>query len=182
MHEELGVSYSFGGLVFSMSTPGLITGSIVSGVVLQRKLITANTQMLIGCILVAIALFLTFPPEQIEQIVVYTAFPAVLFAGLGESLVTLAAITAMYNVQQDVRGGVTPSCATRIAGMWVVGYAGFYFGGSGLAGAMKGRLSYFHTALILMGFCIISASMCLCIACMNKWKKSISVERTPLIH
>ena len=180
MHEELGKSYSFGGLVFSLSTVGLILGSIVSGIVLQEKLIKANTQMLCGAILMALALLLTFPPPSLEYLAAFSSFPATLMAGAGESLVTLAAITAMYDVQKEVRGEVTPKCATRIAGMWVVGYAGFYFGGSGIAGAVSGILSFYHMSLVMVGCCVLSGVMCVSVGCVNR-RKRLPDENTSLL-
>ena len=179
MHESLGKSYSFGGLVFSLSTVGLIFGSIFSGIVLQEKLIKANTQMLFGAILMIMALLLAFPPVSIEWIAAFSSWPASLLAGAGESLVTLAAITAMYDVQREVRGEVTPKCATNICGLWVVGYAGFYFGGSGMAGAVKGLMSFYHMSLVMVGCCVLSGVMCVLIGCINS--KKGGGEKTPLL-
>ena len=181
MHEELEKSYSFGGLVFSLSTVGLILGSVISGVVLQGKLIRANTQMLWGAVLMGLAILLTFLPPSLQHFAAYSSFPAALLAGSGESLVTLAAITAMYDVQRKARGEVTPQCATRIAGLWVVGYAGFYFGGSGLAGAVRGLLSFYHMALVMVGCCALSAIMCISIAALNNRTTLELSEKSPLL-
>ena len=65
--------------------------------------------MAVGAGLVAVGLFLTFPPAAMAsfyELSPILAFPGVFMAGVGDPLITIAALRAMYDLQ--VRDNASP--------------------------------------------------------------------------
>ena len=77
-------------------------GSLLSGSLLQKKLMTPFVQMALGGFLVAVGLVVTFPPANIPFLYDNSpvlAFPGVFIAGVGDPMATLATLRCLYEMQ-----------------------------------------------------------------------------------
>ena len=80
----------------------MVIGSLAAGVLLQKKILNHYTIMLCGAILIGVGLTLAFPPEfltSVYNLAPILAFPGVLLAGIGDPLMTIATLRALYNLQ-----------------------------------------------------------------------------------
>ena len=129
--------------------------------------------MALGALMMMVALLLTFPPESVTWLydrAPLLAFPGTFLAGIGETMVTLAAITTMCDVEVAVHGRIDPATVTFITGVWLCGWAGFYFLGNVIAGLLKGAVEYSTAAIILSTGCLISGLLCALVS--HKLKKA----------
>ena len=81
---------------------GMVIGSLAAGVLLQKKILNHYTIMLCGALSIGVGLVLAFPPEfltSVYSLAPILAFPGVLLAGIGDPLVTIATLRALYNLQ-----------------------------------------------------------------------------------
>ena len=102
LKEEFNKSISYGGMVLTLASVGMTIGSVTQGLILQKKLLNHFTVMALGALCIFVGLMLTFPPETIPvlySLAPITAFPGVLIAGIGDPLVTIATLRALYNTQ-----------------------------------------------------------------------------------
>ena len=81
---------------------GMTLGSLVAGILLQRKLLHHYTIMAVGAFSLAVGFLVTFPSDQIP--VIYNnapifAFPGVFLAGFGAPLITISTLRALYDLQ-----------------------------------------------------------------------------------
>ena len=77
-------------------------GSVVVGLLLQKKVLNHFTTMALGASFVFTGLLVTFPPEYLPTIynlAPIIAFPGVFIAGVGDPLMTIATIRALYDLQ-----------------------------------------------------------------------------------
>ena len=80
----------------------MVIGSLAAGVLLQKKILNHYTIMLCGAVLIGVGLMLAFPPEfltSVYNLAPILAFPGVLLAGIGDPLMTIATLRALYNLQ-----------------------------------------------------------------------------------
>jgi hypothetical protein len=102
LHENFNKSISYGGTVLVMVSVGMAIGSVSSGALLQRKILNQYTIMAIGAFSIGVGLMLAFPPEFIPSfydLAPILAFPGVLLAGIGDPLMTISTLRALYNLQ-----------------------------------------------------------------------------------
>ena len=81
---------------------GMAVGGALTGILLQSKIISHYTGMAIGAFCLFIGLLLTFPPTFLPsfyKMAPITVFPGVFLAGLGDPLVTVSTLTALYDLQ-----------------------------------------------------------------------------------
>ena len=72
------------------------------GWILQKKILNHFTVMGLGALCVFSGLTLTFPPEtiiELHNLAPITAFPGVFLAGIGDPLMSIATLRALYDVQ-----------------------------------------------------------------------------------
>ena len=102
LQDEFGKSISYGGGVLVFVSVGMALGSMGTGIMLQKKVLNHYTIMALGALSVAIGLLLTFPPDSLpslHKLAPVTAFPGVFLAGIGDPLITLSALRALWNLQ-----------------------------------------------------------------------------------
>ena len=102
LHEEFGKSITYGGTVLIFASLGMAIGSLVGGAALQRKILNHYTLMILGAVLVLIGLMLTFPPQfiaQVYKLAPYLAFAGTLLAGIGDPVITVSTLRALYTLQ-----------------------------------------------------------------------------------
>ena len=102
LKEEFNKSISYGGTVLTLVSVGMAIGSVSVGVILQKKILNPFTAMGIGATFICIGLLVTFPPQSLP--VLYNlspilAFPGVFIAGVGDPMMTIATLRALYNIQ-----------------------------------------------------------------------------------
>ena len=102
LHENFGVSISYAGRCLMFLAVGMASGGLLTGLLLQSKKRSHYTVMALGTCSLFMGLILTFPPTFIPslyRVAPQTAFPGVFLAGLGDPLVTITALTALYDLQ-----------------------------------------------------------------------------------
>ena len=142
--------------------PANCLGSILSGLCLQLKILRAYSQMILGVAVLAVGLFILFAPRcfiGLHAAVPYTAFLAVVLIGFAESFVSMAAIQAMYNMQEKVHGKLSPTSLIRITAMWAAGYTTFMYASSFVAGALMEVLPFEDVAMMLIVPCAVSGAI-----------------------
>jgi 1,4-dihydroxy-2-naphthoate octaprenyltransferase len=81
---------------------GLVVGSLSVGLILQKKILNHFTVMGLGALCIFTGLMVTFPPQSFPamyKITPITAFAGVFIAGVGDPLMTIATLRALYNTQ-----------------------------------------------------------------------------------
>ena len=172
--------------------PANCLGSILSGLFLQLKILRAFSQMILGMAVLAVGLFILYAPRcliGLHAAVPYTAFPAVLLIGFAESFVSYAAIQAMFNMQENVHGKLSPITVIRITAMWVAGYTTFMYASNFVAGSLMDVLSFEVVGMMLLVPCAASAAIstfCRCFLDKRIHKSSDSSdtdsEKGPLLY
>ena len=102
LQNDFGKSISYGGGVLTFVSAGMAVGSISAGILLQKKIINPFTGMALGAVCVVVGLLLTFPPDALpalHRLAPITAFPGVFLAGIGDPLVSISSLRALYNLQ-----------------------------------------------------------------------------------
>lgn len=102
LEHDFDMSISYGGCALILASLGMALGSAVSGVILQRQLVNSFTAMAFGALVVSVGLLLAFPPRQITswyKQAPYTVLPGVFLTGIGNPLITLAGLKAMFSLQ-----------------------------------------------------------------------------------
>ena len=102
LHDEFNKSISYGGTVLIFGSLGMAIGSLVGGVVLQKKIFNHYTMMASGALGVFVGLLMAFPPEfmtPVYRMAPYLAVPGTLIAGIGDPVITVSTLRAMYNLQ-----------------------------------------------------------------------------------
>ena len=102
LKEQFQKSISYGGTVLTLVSVGMAAGSFGVGFLLQKKILTKFTAMALGAFFVFMGLLVTFPPEYLPTIynlAPIIAFPGVFIAGVGDPLMTIATIRALYDLQ-----------------------------------------------------------------------------------
>ena len=120
LHENFNKSLSYGGTVLIMLCVGMVIGSLAAGVLLQKKILNHYTIMLCGALSIGVGLVLAFPPEfltSVYSLAPILAFPGVLLAGIGDPLVTIATLRALYNLQ--VYGFRNMFCIPTTVFVWI---------------------------------------------------------------
>ena len=77
-------------------------GSVSVGMLLQKKILHPFTAMGIGALCIFTGLLVTFPPPSIQvlyDLTPITAFAGVFIAGVGDPLMTIATLRALYDLQ-----------------------------------------------------------------------------------
>lgn len=77
-------------------------GSLVAGAALQKKILYHYTLMILGALLVLMGLMLSFPPKFITpvyKLAPYLAFVGTLLAGVGDPVITVSTLRALYTLQ-----------------------------------------------------------------------------------
>ena len=77
-------------------------GSVSVGVILQKKMLNPFTAMGIGATCIFIGLLATFPPQSLPALYKLSpimAFPGVFIAGVGDPIMTIATLRALYDIQ-----------------------------------------------------------------------------------
>ena len=141
---------------------GMVLGSLMSAYLMKGPKVSAYTQMILGSGFVGAGILLMFPIESISFLYrncPYISFLAAFLAGFGDPLITIAALTAMKNVQLKMMGRITCEQDLFISGTWLIGFLAFYFAGQGIAGFITDYLEYWMGALILFGMSCVSSSM-----------------------
>ena len=141
------------------SAVGIAVGSVVSGAVSQRKIVSTYVQMGAGAVMVGIGILFTFPPSSIKLLydnAPYVGYPAVFLASFGDPMVTIPALRAMLDMQVQIKGRITPEQTTFITCTWSVGYMAFYYSGSFISGWFLDCVSFSVGAMILSVACGIS--------------------------
>lgn len=160
LHEDFDLSFSYAGAVVSLMGPANCLGSVLSGLFLQLNILRADTQMILGVAILAVALFLLFAPTWamgLHAAVPFTAFPAVFMVGFAETFVTFAALQVMYSMQEKKHGTLSPRHVLQIAAIWISGYATFFYASSLAAGALMDVLPYQELGMLLIVLCVVSA-------------------------
>ena len=142
--------------------PANCLGSILSGLCLQLKILRACSQMTIGVAFLAVGLFILFAPRcfiGLHAAVPFTVFPAVVLIGFAETFVSMAALQAMYNMQEKVHGRLSPTSLIRITAMWSAGYTTFCYASSLVAGALMGVLPFEAVGMMLIVPCAVSGAI-----------------------
>ncbi|XP_063678789.1 MFS-type transporter SLC18B1-like [Bolinopsis microptera] len=186
LQNEFGKSISYGGGVLTFVSVGMAVGSISAGMLLQKKILNPFTVMAIGSLCVVTGLLLTFPPDSLpglHNLAPITAIPGVFLAGIGDPLVSISSLRALYNLQLQKTGILMPKTATLITGIWLLAYAAFYYSGSTLAGVLTDYLTYSEVASILAGFSMLAVLISgFCRATLkDKADKSFADESTSLL-
>ena len=101
LHSEFNKSISYGGLAASSVSVGMALGSVLCGILLQKKFLHPCTIMMIGSFGVCLGLLVCFPQQNLAvyEIAPILAFPGALLAGLGDPLMGMAALKTMYHIQ-----------------------------------------------------------------------------------
>ena len=102
LKEQFNKSISYGGAVLTLVSVGMCIGSLSVGILLQKRIVSHFTAMAIGALCVCFGLLVTFPPEFLPtmyHLSPITAFPAVFIAGVGDPLMTIATLKALYDIQ-----------------------------------------------------------------------------------
>ena len=105
LKKQFDKSISYGGTVLTLVSAGMCVGSISAGLLLQKKILHHFTLMGTGALCVCIGLLVTFPPEFLPKMFELSpilAFPGVFIAGVGDPLMTIATLRALYNIQVDI--------------------------------------------------------------------------------
>ena len=77
-------------------------GSVSVGAILQKKILHPSTAMGIGDTCIFIGLLVTFPPQSLPALYKLSpilAFPGVFIAGVGDPIMTIATLRALYDIQ-----------------------------------------------------------------------------------
>ena len=104
LKEEFNKSISYGGTVLTLVSVGMAIGSVSVGVILQKKMLNPFTAMGIGATCILIGLLATFPPRSLPALYKLSpimAFPGVFIAGVGDPIMTIATLRALYDIQVD---------------------------------------------------------------------------------
>ena len=102
LHDKFGKSITYGGTVLISASLGMAIGSLLGGIALQRRILNHYTLMILGALLVLVGQILTFPPEYVSPVYMispYLSFLGALLAGIGDPVLTLAALRALYTLQ-----------------------------------------------------------------------------------
>ena len=102
LKEEFHKSISYGGTVLTMISAGMAVGSLSVGFILQKKILNHFTVMGRGAMCILTGLLVTFPPPSFPlmyNIAPLTAFAGVFVAGIGDPLMTIATLRALYSIQ-----------------------------------------------------------------------------------
>ena len=102
LKEEFNKSISYGGTVLTLVSVGMAIGSVSVGAILQKKIINPFTAMGIGATFICIGLLATFPPQSLPALYNLSpilAFPGVFIAGVGDPMMTIATLRALYDTQ-----------------------------------------------------------------------------------
>ena len=135
---------------------GMAISCLGTGMLLQRRLFSPPSTMAIGAALLALGLFLTFPPPSLSRHTPTLAFLGVFLAGLGDPLMTLSTLRAMSDIQAGKEGELSAQTITDITGVWLIGYNAFFNAGPFLGGFMTDYMSYTVMGHVLSGTCLIA--------------------------
>ena len=105
LKEQFHKSVSYGGTVLTLISVGMCVGSVSVGVLLQKKVLHHFTLMGTGALCVCIGLLVTFPPEVLPKMYDQSpilAFLGVFIAGVGDPLMTIATLRALYSIQVGI--------------------------------------------------------------------------------
>ena len=105
LKEQFNKSISYGGMVLSLISVGMCVGSVSVGLLLQKRVLHHFTLMGTGALCVCIGLLVTFPPEVLPKM--YDRSPMLAFlgafiAGVGDPLMTIATLKALYSIQVGI--------------------------------------------------------------------------------
>ena len=90
----------------------------------------------------------------------YTGYLAITLLGLGDPLVTNVTIRNMEQVQTVVCGrSLNTHQKNNIASVWLVGWVGGVYSGMFLAGMFLDHLTFLQGALVMVGICLLAASI-----------------------
>ena len=184
VHDEIGTTISYGGIVLAFTSIGMATSACTTGMLLQRKTSHPFTNMAIGAFLVALGLFLTFPPRSLP--ILYNSasilsFPGAFLAGFGDPLMTLSCLRAMCDLQAARSGPLSAHTQTLITGIWLMAYSAFYYSGSFMAGLMLDYFSFSDTAEILAAGCLLAVAICIALRLLVRDEKTVLADRGELM-
>ena len=183
LQEVFHKSISYGGIVLIFVSIGMTLSSLVTGMLLQKKVFHHFTIMAFGASCLCLGFVITFPPDQIPIIfnkAPILAIPGVFLSGFGAPMITIATLRALYDMQLQRIGILTPRCVTSLTGIWLVGYSGVFYSGSFLAGVLTDHLTFSDMAEILSAFCLVSALLCVALRVLMKGK-DVDEEIQPLL-
>ena len=101
LHLEFNKSISYGGLAATSVSLGMAAGSFLAGMLLQQKVLNSTTIMVVGSFFVCLGLLICFPQQNMAMydLAPILVFPGAFLAGLGDPIMTIAALRTMLHIQ-----------------------------------------------------------------------------------
>jgi MFS family permease len=134
-----------------------------SGIVSQRQTLTANSQCVLGCCLVAIGTLFLFPSPSFPHLYTsthYSGYVAISLLGLGDPLVTNVTISNMERIQTELCGRrLTAHLKSSISSIWLMGWVGGMNFGMFLAGIFLDHLTFLQGACVVAGTCFLATAI-----------------------